>query len=119
MATEKILSKEEKISKETKRLKKIFKDIDKNKLNTVNSLIENTAFMTVTLEELQAEINKTGFSITYQNGENQHGTKKSPCIDIYISMSKNHTANMKILIDLVPLEKRKDSKLEAFRKSFE
>ena len=45
MATKKDLTKEEKIKREFSRLKRIFKDLDKNKLQTVESLIKNAAFM--------------------------------------------------------------------------
>ncbi len=70
------------------------------------------------MQELQEKINDEGYTSVYQNGENQFGTKKNVNVDTYISMSKNHTANMKILIELTPPEKRKDSKLEQFRKEF-
>lgn len=58
MATKKDLTKEEKIKREFSRLKRIFKDLDKNKLQTVESLIKNAAFMAVSLEELQEIINE-------------------------------------------------------------
>ena len=53
MATKKELTKEQKIKKEIARLRRVFKDLDKNKLQTVESLIKNAAFMAVSLEELQ------------------------------------------------------------------
>lgn len=53
MATKKELTKEQKIKREITRLKRVFKDLDKNKLQTVESLIRNAAFMAVSLEELQ------------------------------------------------------------------
>lgn len=108
-------SRESKIKKEENRLKRIFKDLDKNKKNTVLSLIKNAAFMSVTLDELQEEINKNGCVSEYQNGKNQHGTKKSPEVDIHISMTKNHAAIIKQLCELVPPEKKKDSRLQALR----
>lgn len=60
MATKKELTKEQKIKKEIARLKRVFKDLDKNKLQTVESLIKNAAFMAVSLEELQEIINAEG-----------------------------------------------------------
>jgi len=39
---------------------------------------------------------------TYQNGENQWGTKKSPEIEIYNAMIKNHAAIIKQLQDMLP-----------------
>ncbi len=116
MATKKLLSKEDKIKREINRLKKVFKNLDGNMLATVQSLIQNAAFMTVTLEDLQEAINENGCTSEYKNGENQFGTKKSPEIEIHIAMTKNHAVVIKQLADLVPPEKRKDSKLEALLK---
>lgn len=115
MAVKKIASKDEKIRKEVARLKKVFKDLDKNMLSTVISLLQNAAFMSVSLEELQETINQNGYISEYQNGENQFGTKKSPEVEIHIAMTKNHAAIIKQLSDLVPPEKKKDSKLQALR----
>ena len=80
MATKKELTKEQKIKKEIARLKRVFKDLDKNKLQTVESLIKNAAFMAVSLEELQEIINAEGYVVEYQNGENQKGTKQSDAV---------------------------------------
>ena len=63
MATKKELTKEQKIKKEIARLKRVFKDLDKNKLQTVESLIKNAAFMAVSLEELQEIINAEGYVV--------------------------------------------------------
>ena len=62
VATKKELTKEQKIKKEIARLKRVFKDLDKNKLQTVESLIKNAAFMAVSLEELQEIINAEGYA---------------------------------------------------------
>lgn len=108
-------TKEQKIKKEIARLKRVFKDLDKNKLQTVESLIKNAAFMAVSLEELQEIINAEGYVVEYQNGENQKGTKQSDAVKTHIAMTKNHAAIIKQLTDLVPPEKKKESKLQALR----
>ena len=110
MATKKDLTKEEKIKREFSRLKRIFKDLDKNKLQTVESLIKNAAFMAVSLEELQEIINEEGYTVEYQNGANQ-----SDAVKTHIAMTKNHAAIIKQLCDLVPPEKKKESRLQALR----
>lgn len=110
MATKKELTKEQKIKKEIARLKRVFKDLDKNKLQTVESLIKNAAFMAVSLEELQEIINAEGYVVEYQKG-----TKQSDAVKTHIAMTKNHAAIIKQLTDLVPPEKKKESKLQALR----
>jgi hypothetical protein len=116
MSTKKDISKEEKISTEIKRLKGIFGEMTKNTKKIVKSLIENAAFMAITLEELQDHINENGVTCEYQNGENQWGTKKSPEVEIHMSMTKNHTQIMKQLADLIPKEqpKQEDDGFEDF-----
>ena len=110
-----IRKEEEKIKREFSRLKRIFKDLDKNKLQTVESLIKNAAFMAVSLEELQEIINEEGYTVEYQNGANQSGTKQSDAVKTHIAMTKNHAAIIKQLCDLVPPEKKKESRLQALR----
>lgn len=96
------LSKDERIKKEIQRLKRLFKNMPKDTMNRVLSLINNAAFMTVTLEDLQETINREGAVSEYQNGENQHGTKKSPEVEIYNTMIKNQMGIIKQLTDLTP-----------------
>jgi hypothetical protein len=74
-------------------------------IDTVDSLIRNAAFMTVTLQDLQAEINENGVMSEYKNGEHQWGTKKSPQVEIYNTMIKNHASITKQLTDLLPKNK--------------
>lgn len=115
MATKQDLTKDQKIKKEYNRLRRIFKDLDKNKLQTVESLMRNAAFMSVSLEELQDIINAEGYIVEYQNGANQSGTKQSDAVKTHIAMTKNHASIIKQLCDLVPPEKKKESRLQALR----
>lgn len=103
------LTKDGRIKTEIKKLKQTFEDleIDSRKMQVAESLIENAAFMAVTLEDLQAEINENGVVSTYQNGENQWGTKQSPEAQTYISLINRYNSVMKQLIDLLPEEKQK------------
>jgi chitinase len=98
--------KEKKIKAELNRLKKLFNDLDVDVQKACNSLIDNAAFMAVTLKELQEAINADGIVSTYQNGANQWGTKKSPEVETYNSMLKNYMIIIKNLIDLLPKDKK-------------
>ena len=115
MAAKKDLTKDQRIKREIARLKRVFRDLDKNKLQTVESLIKNAAFMAVSLEELQEIINAEGYTVEYQNGENQKGTRQSDAVKTHIAMTKNHASIIKKLTDLVPPEKKKESRLQALR----
>lgn len=102
------------------KLKKLFKNLDENKAKIIMPLIENTAFMVVSLAELQEIINKKGYVEEYQNGENQIGIKKLAELDIYIQLSKNLTANIKLMCENVPPAERKElSKLAQLRLKYD
>ena len=113
------MEKEEKILKEFNRLQKIFKDIKKEKKDTVTKLIQNAAFIGCTLEDLQESINKNGIISEYKNGENQFGTKKSPQVETYNTMIKNYSSIIKQLTDLLPKEsiKQEDDGFDNFLNS--
>ena len=103
------------IRKEELRLKRAFKDLDKNKMSTVKQLISTAAFLSVTLRDLEEEINRNGVTEEYQNGANQYGVKQSAAAVTHIAMTKNLTSIMKQLADLVPAEKKKKSRLQMLR----
>lgn len=92
----------QRIAKEQKRLQKIFADLEPNKLATCAALIDRAAFITVSLEDLEEQLNKTGWVEEYQNGENQYGMKKAAAADVHISLTKNLNVIIKQLLDLVP-----------------
>ena len=60
--------KEKRIRKEKTKLKKIFKHISDDKKKLVENLIQNAAFMSVTLEDLQKNISTEGAIIRAKNG---------------------------------------------------
>ena len=100
------------IKKETRRLKKIFKDLEPNKLKTVDALIARAAFITISLQELEEQLNRDGWVEEYQNGRNQCGLKKSAAAEVHISLTKNLSTIMKQLIEMVPAA-QKESRLTA------
>ena len=105
--SEDVKEKEKKIKKETNRLKKIFAGLEPNKLKAVDALIARAAFITVSLQELEQELNEKGWTETYTNGKNQEGVKKAAAAEAHISLTKNLTTIMKQLLDLVPAEQKK------------
>jgi len=92
----------ERIEKEKRRLSGIFTKIDPKSKKAIQSLIDNAAFMAITLQDLQESMNNDGVISKYQNGANQWGTKKSPEVEVYNTMVKNHAAIIKQLTELLP-----------------
>ena len=97
-----VIDKDELIKKEVAKLTRIFKTLSAGTKNSITNLINEAAFMSVSLAELRAIINKKGYIEEYQNGENQKGIKKAAEVDIYNSLIKHYMAIMKQLLDLLP-----------------
>lgn len=104
--------KDTRIRREKKRLQAIFQDLEPNKLRTCQALIDRAAFITISLQDLEEQLNETGWVETYQNGENQIGLKKAAAADVHISLTKNLNAIVKQLLDLAP-PAQKESRLAA------
>lgn len=77
MATKKEKTKEQRIKTEKTRLKGIFKDLDENKRKLVTPLIEKAAFMSIELDDLQAKLEKDGWTSEYQNGRTSGEQRKA------------------------------------------
>ena len=90
------------IKKEVTKLTGIFKGLSAGTKNSITNLINEAAFMSVSLSELRKIINEKGYTEIYQNGENQKGVKKSAEVDIYNSLIKHYMAIMKQLLELLP-----------------
>lgn len=105
------LTKEQKIKKEEGKLSRLYKNLPKNKQILVKSLIQNAAFMKVTMDDLQEIINRKGCVEDYQHGANQSGTKATPESQTYNTMIKNYT-NIILNLDKMLPEERPKSRLE-------
>ena len=102
---------ETRIKKEKARLLEIFKDLEPNKLQTCHALIDRAAFITISLQDVEEQLNETGWVEQYQNGESQYGLKKAAAADVHISLTKSLNTIIKQLLELVP-PAQKRSKLE-------
>lgn len=102
------MTKDERIQQEIERLKKIFKDIPKSEFDTVLKLIDNIAFMSITLEDLIEKINKEPLVVETVNGS-QSFSKENPAITSYNKMYSNFNKGIQQLISLFPQNNGKPS----------
>ena len=86
--------KDERINSEIERLNNIFKDVSENEKGTVIKLIDNVAFLSVTLEDLMKYINKNPLIVETKNAS-QSFKKENPAITAYNKTYANFiTASM-------------------------
>ncbi len=110
------LEKQKRIKKEVSRLRKLFKEIDENKKKLVMTLIDDVAFLTITMQDLRESIIREGTTVEYKNGENQYGTKQSPDAQLYLAMSQKQAQAMKILLDCMPKNDKPNSQEDELAK---
>lgn len=102
------MDKNNRIQNELERLTNLFSGVDGNQRAAVTPLLQNAAFMRITLEDLQEIILQDGAIETYQNGANQHGIKQSAAVQSYNSLIKNYAGVIKTLAGLLPPERKKE-----------
>ncbi len=98
------MTKEERINKEYKRLKKIYKDLPQDTLNLYDGLIRRAAFMRISLEDYEADLNTNGHTEFFtQSEKTEPYERERPVARLYNSMNKNYQTIMKQLADKVPV----------------
>ncbi|MBR0599039.1 hypothetical protein [Sinanaerobacter chloroacetimidivorans] len=83
---------------ELKKLKGIFKDIPKDKMQVAESLIDQTAFMQATLKELSLYIDRDGAI----SSDGKGNVKESPAVKSYTALINRYSNSIKQLLDLLP-----------------
>ena len=104
---EKDLDKEKNIKQEINRIKKLYKDFPKEKSKVLEGLINESAFIKVSLEELRDNLLKNGFTEVFEQGE-QRFNRERPEVKIYTTFIQRYSNVMKQLIDLLPAEVKKE-----------
>lgn len=107
-------TKDIRIKKEKNKIKKILSEVSESKIKLNEKLIENVAFMAVTLEDLQETINREGSVIVAKNGNGFDVTQEHPAQKAYVAMMSKYTPAMNQLMSLLP-----DSKQDSAQKAGE
>lgn len=106
MAISDTLSREERISKEIKRLKALLKHVQPDRLKAAEGVINRIAFMQITLEDLEDDINLNGTYEPFSQTESIVYDRERPAAKIYNTTIKNYTSACRQLLDLLPDEKK-------------
>ena len=103
MAIKKELTKEQRVSKEVRRLRRIFSDMPKDNLQMVEGLIVEAADLRVRLEDIRKDLDINGYDEMFSQSEFQEPYERErPQARRYISMNKNYQSIMKQLGDYIP-----------------
>ena len=103
MSKKKVLDKDRLVNNEINRLTKLFKDIDRNRRLTAKGLIEEAAYMRITLQELKVEIDKSGPIDEMPQGDYSI-LREHPALKAYNTMVQRYTNIIDKLTNLHPKE---------------
>lgn len=106
MSKKKEVDKDTLVNREINRLTKLFKDIDRNKRLTAKGLIEEAAYMRITLQELKKEIDKNGPIDEMPQGDYSI-LREHPALKSYNTMVQRYTNIIDKLTNLHPKEEIK------------
>jgi hypothetical protein len=97
------LSKDLRIKREIKRLNAIYSDLDENALASIEGLIRRAAYMRVTLEDYEADLDANGYVEMFTQSERTPPYERErPVARLYNSMNRNYQTIMKQLVDALP-----------------
>lgn len=109
------MDKAARVKKEENKLKKIFKNLDENKKQSVEGLIKRAAFMRVSLEDFEADLDCNGFVEKFAQSDKQEPyERKRPVADLYNTMNTSYQKIVKQLTDLLPEGKEEADELLEF-----
>jgi hypothetical protein len=103
------INKDKRVNTEKQRLKKIYKDIPEDKKQLIDGLINRAAFMRITLEDMEIDLDTKGFVEEFSQSEKLAPYERErPVARLYNTMNKNYQSIIKQLADLTPKEVRKE-----------
>ena len=106
MARKKELSKDKRILREEKRLRKNFENIPDELMGVADGLIRRAAYMRVTLEEYEKDILEKGSVEMFTQSEKvEPYERERPVVRLYNQMNKNYQTIIKQLTDMLPKPK--------------
>lgn len=99
--------KQKEIKKEIRKLWRLFRLLPKDKRKAVEGLIQEAAFMRVTLEETRHIIDQQGIIEVFEQGS-QRFLREHPATKVYNTMINRYVAVCKQLFDMLPETEAKE-----------
>ncbi len=98
------------VKKEIQRIKDILLDynVSENRIKILESVIENTAWMRIKLDNAREAVKNSNVVIPYDNGGGQKGLRENPLFKGYESLWKSYMSGMGRIFECLPNENIKE-----------
>lgn len=90
-----------------RRMFKVVKDDDPDKMKLIEKIIEEVAFQKVAMRAAKRELILHGLQTTTKNAS-QKFVKENPAVQTYDKYARSYASNLKTLIDLLPPKQKKE-----------
>lgn len=99
------------VNKERARLKRIFSNVEENKMKIVEGLIMQAARLKILLDEMWIDISEKGdYELFSQSEKLEPYERERPVAKLYNSRDQSYQKVIKQLIDLLPAPEQEDAK---------
>ena len=98
------------IKKESNAIKRMFRVVkldDPDKMKLIERIIEEVAFQKIAMKAAKADMIKNGLQTTTKNAS-QKFVKENPAVQTYDKYARSYASNMKTLIDMLPPKQKKE-----------
>ena len=101
-----MIEKDPRVSAEIENIKQMLGDykVSEKRLKALKSIIENTAWMKIKLDDAREAVKTSNVVIPYDNGGGQTGLRENPLFKGYESLWKSYMAGMARILDCLPNE---------------
>lgn len=96
------IGREKRIQRAMNTIKSILEGLPKDKLKIATPLIQRIAFMQITLEDLEDDINVNGTTEMFSQTQGISYERERPSVRMYNSIIGNYNKSCKQLYDLIP-----------------
>lgn len=101
------------IAEEYERIAALYADLPQDKQSLYDGLMRRGAYIRVTLEDMEADIDKDGYVESFtQSEKTEPYERQRPVASLYNSMVKNYQTIMKQLADALPAPLPEDAATE-------
>ena len=87
-------------------------EVSERRIKSLSSVIENTAWMKIKLDDARDVIKGSNVVIPYDNGGGQSGIRENPLFKGYESLFKTYMQGMDRILSALPAEKVKEVEQE-------
>ena len=92
------------VEQERARLMELFTGADPNKLDFIRDAVQQLAWLNVSIQELQSDIDENGPIVPYQNGQTQKGLQRNPACQLLVDLQKLSNTTFRALLPVLPDE---------------